>query len=120
MPYLNYIKEKEMVINAAKHSFTAVKEALNKKPVDTTKSTINFLNTLSEEDLRTMGIKDRITVITWVRKVVGKHQHIETVLEKIDIMQHQINIFKGLFVSIFQKGLLSFWEEDGKIMSQIY
>ena len=62
-----------MVINAARQSCTAVKEALNKNPMDTTKNTINFLNTLSEEYLRTMGIKDKITVIAWARKVVGKH-----------------------------------------------
>ena len=47
-PYLNYIQEKEMVINAAKQSCTAVKEALNKNPVDTDKNTINFLNNLFE------------------------------------------------------------------------
>ena len=68
-----------MVINIAKQSCTTMKEALNKKSVDTAKNTINFLNTLFEEYLRTMGIKDTITMITWDRKVVGKHQHIETV-----------------------------------------
>ena len=53
-PYLNYILEKEMVINTARQICTAVKEALNKNPVDIAKNTINFLNTLSEEDSRTM------------------------------------------------------------------
>ena len=66
-----------------------------------------------------MGIKARITVITWARKVVGKHQHIETVQAKIDIMQHQVKIFKGSFVSLFQKGFPSFWEEYGKLLSQV-
>ena len=59
-PYLNYIQDKKMVINVAKHSCTVVKEALNKMLVDTTKNKINYLNTLSQEDLRTMGIKDRL------------------------------------------------------------
>ena len=116
-PYLNYILDKEMVINDARQSCIAVKEALNKKPVDTSKNTVNFLNNLSKEYLRTMGIKEKITVITWARKVVGKHHHIETVQKKIDIMQHQVNIFKGSFVSLFQKGFPSFWEEDGKLLS---
>ena len=100
-----------MVINFVKQSCTTMKEALNKKPMDTTKNTINFLNTLSKEYFRTMGIKDRITVITWDRKVVGKHHHIETVQAMIGIMQHHVNIFKGSFVSLFQKGFPSFWEE---------
>ena len=46
-----------------------------------------------------MGIKDKITVITWARKVVGKHQHIDIVQDKISIMQHQVKVFKNSFVS---------------------
>ena len=65
-----------------------------------------------------MGIKYRITVITWDRKVVEKHQHIETVQAEIGIMLHQVKTFKGSFVSLFQKGLPSFWEEDGRIFFQ--
>ena len=82
-----------MVINAAKQSGTTVKEALNKNPVDAATNTINYLNTMSKEYLRTMGIKEIFTVIPWARKVVGKHQHIETMQANIDIMQHQVNIF---------------------------
>ena len=85
-PYLNYILDKEMVINATRQSCTTVKESFNKKHVDTTNNTINFLNTLLDEDLSTMGIKDRIIVITLVRKVVGKHQHIKIVQAKIYII----------------------------------
>ena len=72
-PYLNFIKDKKMVINAVRQSCVAIKEALDRKPTDTTRNTINFLNTLSKEELRTMGIKDKIVVITWARKVVRKH-----------------------------------------------
>ena len=72
-PYINYTPDKEFFIQAARQSCTTVKEDLNKKPIDTTNNTINFLNDLSEDDLKIMGIKDRISVITWGRKVVGKH-----------------------------------------------
>ena len=66
-PYLNFIKDKEMVINVARHSCIAIKEGLDRKPTDTTRNTIKFVNTLSEEELRTMGVKDIIVVITWAR-----------------------------------------------------
>ena len=65
-----------------------------------------------------MGIKDGITVITWDVKFIGKHQHIETVQAKEDIMLHQVKSFKGLFVELFQKGMPPFWDEDGKLISQ--
>ena len=80
--YLNYFKDKEMVINVARQICTTLKEALDRKPTDATQNTINFCNTLSEEELRKIGIKDMIAVITWARKVIGKHHHIESVQEK--------------------------------------
>ena len=72
-PHLKYIQDKEMVINESKQSCTTMNEALNIKPIDIIINTTNFLNTLSKEELREMGIKYRIAVITWVGKVVWKH-----------------------------------------------
>ena len=93
-PYLNYIKDKEMVINVARKSCTTVKETLDRKPVDATQNTIIFCNTLSEEELRKIGIKDRIAVINWARKFIGKHNHIESVQAKADLMIQQVIISK--------------------------
>ena len=74
-----------------------MKETLDKRSSETTQNTINFLNTLLEEELKIVGIKDRITVITWERKVIGKHNHVESVQAQSNQMLHQINSFKGLF-----------------------
>ena len=46
-PYLNYILDKEIVIYAAKKRCTIVKEVMSKKPIDTARNTVNFLNGLS-------------------------------------------------------------------------
>ena len=69
-PYLNYILDKENVIQAARQRFKIVKETLNKNPIDTPNNTLSFLNGVSEYDLKEMGIKDIILVMTWERKVV--------------------------------------------------
>ena len=86
--YLDYILDKEFVIKSAKQSVIAMKERLNKKPIDYAKHTIDFLNGLKEDELKATNIKDRIPIITWARKVVNKHRHLETVQEKIYIMKH--------------------------------
>ena len=67
---------------------TAVRERLDKKPIDYAKNTIEFLNELTEDELKTANIKDIISIITWARKVVNKHQHLDLVEAKIDIMEH--------------------------------
>ena len=104
-PYLNYILDKETGIHASRQSCTVVKEDLNEKPIDTANNKVSFMNGLSEYDLKTIGIKDRILVITWARKFVGKHQHLDTVQDKIDIMQHQVKMFIELFTPLFKMGL---------------
>ena len=96
---------------------TTVNERLNKKPIDYAKNTIDFLNGLIEEELNTVNIKDIISIITWARKVVYKHHHVDTVQAKIDIMAHQLKLFRDMFDPLFKKGLPLFWEEKGEIMS---
>ena len=68
-----------MVISVERKICTTVKETSDRKPTDTTHNTINFLNTLSEEELKTLGIKEMIVIITWGRNIIGKHHHIESV-----------------------------------------
>ena len=68
-------------------------ETYELKPIDTTNNTIIFLNGLNENDLKTTNIKDRISVITWARKIVSKHQQLDIVQAKIDIMKHQVKLF---------------------------
>ena len=63
-PYLNLIKDKETVINIARHILEVMKENLYITSSETTQNTINFLNTLSKEELKKIGMKDRISVIT--------------------------------------------------------
>ena len=79
-----------------------VKQVLNKKPIDTTNNGIRFLNNLIEEEIRKENIQDRVSVITWARKVVNKYHHLETVQAKIDVMHHQIKEFIELFNPLFK------------------
>ena len=74
-----------------------MKETLDKRLAETTQKTINFLNTLLEEQLKIVGIENIITVITWGRKVIGKRHHVESVQAKEDPMLQHVKSFKALF-----------------------
>ena len=109
-PYLDYILDKEIVMQSARKSVTTVKQRLNKKPIDTVNNTIDFLNALIEDELKSANIKDIISIITWERKVVNKHHHLDTVEEKIGIMNHEIKLFIESFSTLCNKGLPFFLE----------
>ena len=83
MPYLDYILDKEMVLQSTKQSVTVVKERMNKNPIYYAKNTIDFLNGLTEEELKTTNIKDTISIIKCARKVVNKHHHLDIIFEEL-------------------------------------
>ena len=91
---------------------------MNKNPIDIASNTFSFLNGLTKYDLKEASIKEKISVISWARKVVGKHQHLDTIHAKIDIMNHQVQLFIDLFTSLLKNGLPFFWEEKGRMFSQ--
>ena len=64
------------------------------------------------------NIKDRISVITWDKNIVSKHQHLDTIQAKNEIMTHQVNLFIDMFNPLFKKGLPLFGEEKGGMFSQ--
>ena len=78
--------------------------------MDRANNAINFLNNLTEEEIRKANIQDRVLVITWEIRVVNKYHHLEIVQEKIDVMHNQIKEFIQLFNPLFKRGIPFFWE----------
>ena len=71
-----------------------------------------------EDDIKKAGIRDRICVITWARKVVNQYHHLETVEVNIGIMEHEIKVFIKMFDHLVKMGLPFFWKEKGGMLSR--
>ena len=97
---------------------TIVREKLNKKPIDYANNANKFLNGLKEDDLENEIIKEKISIMVWAKNVVNKYHHLDTIHEKIDIMGHQLKLFRDMFDPLFKKGLPFFWEEKGTMLTQ--
>ena len=89
-PYLHYILGKELVIQSSRQGMIVAREKLNKKPIEHANNAISFLNILSKDYLKKANIKDKISILNWARKVINKYLHLDTVQEKVDILDHQI------------------------------
>ena len=72
---------------------------------------INFLSTLSEDQVRRFDIRDRVVVISWARKVIGKYKMLDTVQAKVDFISHKVKEVINLFTPLVSKGIPFFWEE---------
>ena len=116
-PYLDYILDKEIAIQEANQSVTIVRERLNKNLVNYAINAIDFLNGLTEEEIRTTNIMNMISIITWDRKVVNQHHYLDTIEAKISIMEHEVKYFIEMFNPLVKMGPPFFWEEKGGMSS---
>ena len=107
-PYLDFIQDKENTVQEAKKHILVAKLDLHKKPLDTTKSTINFLRNLTDEDIKWGNIWDRIQVITLARNLVHKYLHLKMVEVKWSFTREQAGDFVAMFKHVVQRGIYFF------------
>ena len=86
--------------------------------MEVAQNAINFLSTLSEDQVRKFDIQDRVVVISCARKVIGKYKMLDTVHDKVDIISHKVKEVTNLFTPLVSKGIPFLWEEMGPLLSQ--
>jgi hypothetical protein len=69
-------------------------------------------------DLQTIGVKDRIALIIWARRIIIKHNFLKLVQTKAVQMEQSIREFKDTFEQLFIKGLPPFWDGKEKLYNQ--
>ena len=106
--YLNFIDDLNIMINLAHHRLKLVNEHMEKRPLTTAQNTLNFLNSLTYQKLHEMGIKDRVSIVMWEKKIIHKHHLIKTVQDKSEGLLLQVNNFKQDFKELFEDRLPSF------------
>ena len=116
--YLNFISNESALVNLASRRLKLSNETMENKSLDTAHNAINFLNSLTYQDLQDIGIKDRVAIILWAKTFIGKHQLMKVVQEKAHRMSSQVKDFKTTFQKLFDDGLPSLWDDEGWLFSQ--
>ena len=90
---------------------------MEKKPLNTAQNALNFLNSLTYQKLQEIGIKDRVAIVLWSKKFINKHQLMKVVQDKVNAMSSWISDSRRAFRELFEDGLPSFWDEEGRLFS---
>ena len=86
--------------------------------MEVAQNAINFLSTLSEDQVRRFDIQDKVVITSWARKVVGKYVMLNNVQAKVDTISHKFKEVTNLFTPLVSRGIPFFWEEMGPLLSQ--
>ena len=116
--YLNFIDDESALVNLATQRLKLANETMEKKPLNTAHNALNFLNSLTYQKLQDIGIKDRVSIVLWAKKFINKHQLMKVVQDKANKMSSQIKDFRLAFEDLFDDGLPSFWDDEGRLFSQ--
>ena len=106
--YLNFVNDKNAIVDLALQRCKLVNENLDKKPLETTQNAVKFLKTLKYEDMQEMAIRDRLAIILWAIKFINKHNLVKVVQEKANQMLLEVKDFKKMFQEQFDEGLPPF------------
>ena len=111
------IDDESEVVNLATQRLKLANETMEKKPLNTTHNAFNFLNCLTYQNLQDIGIKDRVAIVLWAKKFINKHQLMKVVQDKANTMSSQIKDFRLPFKDVFDDGIPSFWDDEGRLFS---
>ena len=77
--YLNFISDESALVNLAAQRLKLANETMEKKSLNTAHNAINFLNSLTYQNLQDIGIKDKVAIILWEKRFIYKHQLMKVV-----------------------------------------
>lgn len=113
-PYLDVLEDKVALSCKALHKCVVINETMTKRTPDIAQNTISFLNTTTNEQFQTLGLKVRITIMMWARKVICKHTYANNVKSKAKEMRNSVHQVKNLFQPFFNIGLPAIWDSLGR------
>ena len=115
---MNFVSDKDNIAITTMHRCIIVNETLAKNPSKWAQNAINLLNSVPPVDLHTIGVKYRISLIIWARRIISKHNLSKLILNKATQMEQSVQDFKNLFEGLYIKSLPSFWDGKGKLHDQ--
>ena len=108
--YLNFIDDESALVNLVAQRLKLANETMEKKSPNTAHNAVNFLNSLTYQNLQDIGIKDRVAIVSWVKKFINTHQIMKAMQDKANQMSSQIKDFRVAFQNLFDDGLPYFWD----------
>lgn len=115
-PYLDIMEDKVALSCKALHKYVVLNDTMVKRIPDIAQNAINLLKIVTNEQLHTLQVKDRITVIMWAKRVICKHNFANSVKAKAEEMRNVVHQMKNIFQPLFKINLPTFWNSLDKLI----
>lgn len=115
-PQLVIVEEHEKVLEVAFSRCKLAEEKLANMTQEVAQNAVNFLSKTPAADLQVLKVSNRTVLLVDARKVLHKYALLNSVKDKIAQIQQTVQDFKRALTPLFNYGLPSFWDGDGKLI----
>lgn len=106
--FLNFVEDKRVLVINSLTKYEVDNEIMQRKPVAKAKNSAVFLSHLSNQELETLNVHDRMGIIIRARQFIEKHRLMENVKTRAKEMKEEVQDFYKQFKPLVDKGLPTF------------
>lgn len=114
--FLNVVEDKRVlvIIVVIKHETTH--ELMQRRPTERVQNVINFLSNISNHNLITLKVQDRLGIVMRARKFIEMHKLMNQVKMVAEKMREDVKQFQLEFKDVIDKSLPSFLDKDNMLL----
>jgi hypothetical protein len=91
MTHINIFNDEDKIAVLAKQRCKVINETLSKRPTEWAQNAINLLNIVPSSSLQIIGIKYRTALIIWSRRIITKHNLLNSVQNKASQLEKSVH-----------------------------
>lgn len=112
------MEDKRVLVVISLVKYEVANELMQRRPENKAHKSITFLSHLSNQDLETLNIHDRIDIIIRAKKLIEKHKLMNIVKSLAKEMKIEVEGFYKKSQHLFDKGLPSFWYNKDSLFNK--
>lgn len=116
--FLNFLEDKRVLVINSLTKYEVANEIMQRRPTTKEKKSIVFLIHLSNQELETLNVHDKMGIIIRARQFIKKHRLMENVKTREEEMKKEVQDFYKKFKPLFVKGLPSFWYNNDNLINK--
>ena len=118
--FLNYVEDKRVLVINYLTKHEVANQIMQMRPRTKSHNSIVFFIHLSNQELATLNVHDRMTIIIRAKQFIGKNRLMDNVKTMVEEMKVEIEDFYKKFKFLFDKGIPLFWYNNYSLFNKDY
>ena len=118
MDFFNFVEDERVLVINSLTKYEVDNEIMQRKLAAKENNSLVFLIHLSNQELATLNVHDKMGIIIRVKKFIEKNRLMQNVNTREEEMKEEIQYFYKWFKPLFDKDLQTFWYNNDNLIDK--